>query len=209
LSGLLAAGLRIGDLSGGAGMDLILIRHPRVAVEAGVCYGQTDVPLLDDAGESARSLEARMHALDVPPCADGWHASPLQRCASLASALAADVHLDGRLAELDFGAWEGQTWDRIERASINAWAADIEHARPHGGESLAQFADRVLAWFSDVSSGDARSVHVIAHAGVMRVLAAYLLGIGRASALQWPLDFAGIAWFRRVGDTWALVRWNA
>lgn len=190
-------------------MDLVLIRHPEVAIEAGVCYGQTDVPLRCDVRDLAGKLNARMHALNVPACADGWHASPLQRCATLAQALSSDAHIDARLAEMHFGAWEGRAWDTIDRALIDAWAADIEHARPHGGESLAQFAGRVLAWFGETCANRDEAVHVLAHAGVVRVLAAHLLGIARENALQWPLDFGGIAWFRRVRGQWLLVRWNA
>ncbi len=188
-------------------MDLVLIRHPRVAIDAGVCYGQTDVPLLGDVADAARALTARMQSLHVPPCADGWYTSPLQRCASLARALDAGMRLDRRLAEIDFGAWEGRAWDDIERAQIDAWAADLDHARAHGGESLAQFADRVLAWFGE-TCGE-RNAHVIAHAGVVRVLSAHLLKIDRAQVLQWPLDFGAIVWLRRVRDAWQLMRWNA
>jgi alpha-ribazole phosphatase len=189
-------------------MDLVLIRHPEVAIGAGVCYGQTDVPLKHDAHTSADALKARMNALNVPVCVDGWHTSPLQRCASLAHALSFDAHIDARLSEMHFGAWEGRAWDTIDRALIDAWAADIDHARPHGGESLAQFADRVFAWFEETCV-DRETVHVIAHAGVVRVLTAHLLGIVRDNALQWPLDFGAIAWFRRVRGQWLLVRWNA
>jgi alpha-ribazole phosphatase len=192
-------------------MDLILIRHPEVAIEAGVCYGQTDVPLRRDVAESAREIEARLRELGVPRCIEGWHSSPLMRCASLASALSgnsASVRVDARLAELDFGAWEGRAWDDIDRAAIDTWAADIEHARPHGGESLVEFAGRALRWFEE-KTGDNEAVHVIAHAGVMRVLAAYMLKIERANALQWAIDYGGIAWFRRARGEWTLVRWNA
>ena len=189
-------------------MDLVLIRHPEVAIEAGVCYGQTDVPLRHDVRDLAGALTARMKALDVPACVDGWHASPLERCASLARVLSADAHIDARLMEMHFGAWEGRAWDTIDRALIDAWAADVEHACPHGGESLAQFAQRVIAWF-DAACVDKNAVHAVAHAGVVRVLAAHLLGIARESALQWPLDLGGLAWFRRVHGQWLLVRWNA
>ena len=40
-------------------MDLILMRHPEVAVEAGLCYGQTDVPLQRDAREFGRARYGR------------------------------------------------------------------------------------------------------------------------------------------------------
>ncbi|WP_250491915.1 MULTISPECIES: alpha-ribazole phosphatase family protein [unclassified Caballeronia] len=191
-------------------MDLVLIRHPAVRVDAGVCYGQTDVPLLRDVNASACALKARMLSLNVPACVDGWHSSGLVRCASLASALSGGIapHVDARLAEMNFGAWEGRAWDAIDRALIDAWAADIEHARPHGGESLVQFAGRVEAWLRDIERAD-RPVHVIAHAGVMRVLTAHMLGMERASVLQWPIEFGAIVQFRRVRGKWLLVRWNA
>jgi alpha-ribazole phosphatase len=191
-------------------MDLVLIRHPEVAIDAGVCYGQTDVPLRRDVAESAREIDARMRELGLPRSIDGWHTSPLTRCASLARALSVDdasVHIDARLAELNFGDWEGRAWEDVDRAAIDAWAADIEHARPHGGESLAEFANRTHAWL-DEKTRDGRRVCAIAHAGVMRVLAARMLNVERASALQWAIDYGGISWFRRVRGEWVLVRWN-
>ncbi|MDR5736430.1 MULTISPECIES: alpha-ribazole phosphatase family protein [unclassified Caballeronia] len=189
-------------------MDLVLIRHPAVDIDAGVCYGQTDAPLLRDANETAGGLLARMRALNVPDCIDGWHSSPLRRCASLAHALGS-ASIDARLAEMHFGAWEGCAWNDIDRAMIDAWAADLEHARPHGGESLAQFSARVTDWFDDASADASRTMHVVAHAGVMRVLAARLLRLDHANVLQWALDFEGIVWLRRMDAGWIVVRWNA
>ena len=37
--------------------------------------------------------------------------------------------LDDRLAEIDFGAWEGQPWDRVVRADFDAWMNDFAEAR--------------------------------------------------------------------------------
>jgi alpha-ribazole phosphatase len=189
-------------------MDLILIRHPAVDVAPGTCYGQTDVPLLDDVAGSAHALTARMDALRVPGCIGEWHSSPLSRCRLIAEALG-PVRSDPRLQELDFGAWEGQGWDAIDRASLDAWTEDLQHARAHGGESLSQFTRRVTQWFDDVSTRETGPVHVMTHAGVIRVLTGYLLRVEPSSAIQWPLDFAGIVWIRRVGKAWVLVRWNA
>ncbi|WP_244814089.1 alpha-ribazole phosphatase family protein [Caballeronia sp. Lep1P3] len=189
-------------------MDLVLIRHPEVVVDAGVCYGQSDVALARDVRESALDIQARMKKLGVPACIDGWHASPLLRCASLARALG-EARIDARLSEMHFGAWEGRAWNDIDRALIDAWAADIEHARAHGGESLAQFSERVIGWFDDTCADASRAVHVVAHAGVMRVLAAHVLGIERASVLRWALDFGAVVQLRRSDAGWSVVRWNA
>jgi len=190
-------------------MDLILIRHPAVGIDTGICYGSTDVPLLGDAADSARVLGDRLRLLKVPPVEGVWHTSPLSRCRLLAEAFG-PIQADARLQELDFGVWEGQRWDSLDRATLDAWAEDLEHAREHGGESVAQFAERVVGWADSVcTASTAGSVHAVTHAGVIRVLTAHLLGIPRANAIQWPLDFGAIAWLKRVRNEWLLVRWNA
>lgn len=37
-------------------MEIHLIRHPRVAVDPGLCYGHSDVPLAEAAEEAAERL---------------------------------------------------------------------------------------------------------------------------------------------------------
>jgi alpha-ribazole phosphatase len=191
-------------------MDLVLIRHPAVGIDAGICYGCTDVPLLANAVNSSRELVERLKMLGMPDVIEGWHTSPLSRCRLLAEALGSVHTSDPRLQELDFGAWEGQRWDGLDRTMLDAWAADLEHAREHGGESVAQFAERVVAWADSVCTVDRQApIHAVTHAGVIRVLTGHLLGIKRANVIQWPLDFGAIVWLKRVRGEWLLVRWNA
>jgi alpha-ribazole phosphatase len=202
-------------------VDLVLIRHPAVAVEAGVCYGSSDVPVAGDAAQEAAVLARRLEALGVPAPAR-IVSSPLARCAHIAQVLAGQhavtLREDARLAEMDFGAWELQRWDAIERVQIDAWAADFDHARPHGGESVAQFEARVRAWFdacvdervASFATPERAACHVVTHAGVMRVIASFALRVPLEQCLKWTLDMAGIVWLRRdaVSGEWALVRWN-
>jgi alpha-ribazole phosphatase len=190
-------------------MDLVLIRHPAVRIDAGICYGRTDIPLLADVAESARLLKARLQTLETPEANATWYTSPLSRCRLLAESLG-PIQADPRLQELDFGTWEGERWDGLDRAMLDAWAADLEHAREHGGESVAQFAGRVVDWADSVFKAENEDpVHVVTHAGVMRVLTGHLLGVKRANVIQWPLDFGAIVWLKRVRGEWLLVRWNA
>lgn len=74
--------------------------------------------------------------------------------------------------EMDFGRWEGVPWDRIPRAELDAWAADFDHARPHGGESVAIFAARVEAALSALRDGT--PTLIVTHGGVMKVAAGRL-----------------------------------
>jgi alpha-ribazole phosphatase len=197
-------------------VDLILIRHPAPAIDAGVCYGKTDVPLARDASESAHALAARLAALDAP-LPQHFATSPLRRCAQIADPLARHFGcacaIDARLQEIDFGAWEGQRWDAIDRAALDAWAADLRHARMHGGESVAQFEARVGAWLDlwrEPMAEPASSVLAVTHAGVMRMIAALVLGEALETTLGWPLEMAAVVWLRRGGprESWRLLHWN-
>lgn len=199
-------------------MDLVLIRHPAVAVEPGVCYGSTDVPLAASVEAGAAAIAARLSTLGVR-APHRIASSPLSRCAGVAEALAQqhDTRVpqhDARLAEMDFGAWEMQRWDAIERAQLDAWAADFEHARVHGGESVAQFDARVTAWFEGLDAlglAPRACLWTVAHAGVIRAITARALGLTLARCSNWPLEMAAIVWLRRDlhSGEWQLARWNA
>ena len=195
-------------------MDIVLIRHPAVAVDAGVCYGHSDVPLADDPGVSAAALAMRLATLQVPP-PRVLLSSPLTRCATVAAAMAGDfgcpLSVDERLKEMDFGAWEQQRWDVIDRTLLDGWAADFQHARAHGGESVAQFVSRVQTWLDAFAQTRKLSpAYVVTHAGVIRVIASLVLDVPVERALNWSLDMAGVVWLRRHDESqqWSLVRWN-
>lgn len=196
-------------------MDLVLIRHPAVAVEQGVCYGDTDVALADDPAASTAALAMRLATLQVP-APRVLLSSPSMRCATVASTMAGDfgcaLSVDERLKEMNFGAWEQQRWDAIDRRLLDEWAADFEHARAHGGESVAQFVARVQSWLDAFGlTRECSPAYVVTHAGVIRVIASLVLGVPVARSTQWSLDMSGVVWLRRDDErqAWSLVRWNA
>ncbi|PXW23595.1 histidine phosphatase family protein [Paraburkholderia caballeronis] len=207
-------------------MDLVLIRHPAVAVEAGVCYGRSDVPLAGDADAGAVEIARRLAAIgaaaaagDVSPagCGDIAQAlttgdlasplrivtSPLARCSSVAERLASmhglAAQYDDRFAEIDFGAWELCAWEAIARGQVDAWAADFLHAREHGGESVVQFDARVQAGLDAWVGvpGAPSMTWIVTHAGVIRAMTARALGVPLSNCMRWTLEMAAIVWLRR------------
>jgi alpha-ribazole phosphatase len=140
---------------------VFLIRHPPPLIEPGVCYGRLDVDCRDP-DRVAADLGSRL------PVNIAVYSSPLLRALRLAWALSpqAPVCVDLRLAEIDFGAWEGRRWDDIAREEIDAWAADVSGFAPPGGESVAALRARALDFAASLP-GDAI---IVTHAGVMRAL---------------------------------------
>jgi hypothetical protein len=95
-------------------MKLHLLRHPQPAVAAGLCYGASDIGVDPGALESVLAALRRAGLPGSLPV----YTSPLRRCAELARRLAPpELHIDARLAEMDFGAWEMRAWSAIARAT--------------------------------------------------------------------------------------------
>jgi alpha-ribazole phosphatase len=170
-------------------MILHLIRHPPPLVTPGICYGRLDV-----AAENAMPVAAALRA-ELPPGLPVW-TSPLARCRMLAEALHASPTVDERLAEMDFGVWEGRAWDAIARAELDAWAADVAGYAPPGGESPLAVQRRALAFVAGLEVPEAV---VVTHAGVMRTLVAHArkLPPARWTALQFGFGERTVLAFSR------------
>ncbi|CAM3710713.1 histidine phosphatase family protein [Castellaniella denitrificans] len=158
-------------------MRLLLIRHTVPDIPPGHCYGRLDVP-------------ARTHGL-AAWLAD-WDAgrhpgqpwrgfgrllsSPALRCVELARALSDRMDLavetDPCWREMDFGAWEGLSWDAIGRAAVDAWAADPVHHAPGGGESALAMMRRVARGGESVRAAG-RDAILVCHGGTIRMLRAW------------------------------------
>lgn len=166
-------------------MDLYLIRHTPVAAP-GLCYGRLDVPLADSFGQEAAALERRLRPLGPLP----FYCSPAARCLRLAERLGLKPVIDPRLQELDFGRWEGKAWDRIERAELDAWAADLVRRPCPGGESYAALIGRVAAFLNDLAGQGVERAGLITHAGVIRAARVLLQGVSPEESLRQPVAFA-------------------
>ncbi len=104
--------------------------------------------------------------------------SPRIRCAQFASVFAArhqlPLNIDERLAELDFGAWEGVSVADLQRTQPELlgkfWQDPWKHPPPQG-ESLQRFEQRLRAAHDNMlRQYPEQRVLVITHAGVIRIL---------------------------------------
>lgn len=167
-------------------MSLTLIRHTQPHVEAGICYGRTDLDVVasfhDEAGVVLANLN-RPHIIV---------SSPLRRCLKLATFAASEfglpVKIDPRFQEMDFGNWEGVAWSDIKRAELDLWAQDFLDARPHGGENVRQLRTRVHAGLAEYKNTGKHTL-IFTHAGVVK---ATLAQGDHASDFDTSIPFGGI-----------------
>ncbi|HEX5784444.1 MAG TPA: histidine phosphatase family protein [Burkholderiaceae bacterium] len=173
-------------------MKVWLLRHGRPLVAPGICYGKADVAAdPEHTAQAAQTLWAHWRSNGQPVPQVVW-CSPRQRTRQLASALQAvglnaPVQLDERLAEMDFGAWEGQPWADIAEAELTAWSADFTHHRAGGGECVRELLHRVADAWAALGSETA-DVLWVTHGGVIRAvqLVMALGGSATVRADQWP-----------------------
>lgn len=142
-----------------------------------------------------------------------WQAivsSPLSRCVDFSRELAArhglPLEVDARLVELGFGVWEGRTAEELnaqEPGVLDRFHRDpLAHA-PRGAEPLVGFRGRVLYAWNDLRQGyRGKHVLVVAHAGVIRMMVAHVLGIPLQHLFRLQVPSAGITRLRieGVGD---------
>ena len=172
---------------------ILAARHPRPRIGARICYGRTDVELAEPAVAGAAALLAA-----IPEPVERIVSSPARRALLVARAVAARtgaaLHMDDRLLEMDFGAWEGVAWTAIPRAEIDAWAADPLGYAPGGGETVARVLARVRrAWTGLASSAD--TTLVVAHAGPIRCLLHVAGGLPMLEAIRASIGYGSVTRF--------------
>jgi len=167
---------------------LALIRHgPTDWNAAGRLQGRADIPL-SDAGRAA------VRAWHVHPSwrPAHWFTSPLGRARETAALLGAEhATVSPPLAEMDWGAWEGQRLADL-RDVLGAQMQDLEDRgldfRPENGESPRDVQARLRPWLA-ARAADAGPAVAVSHKGVIRAVFAEAHGwdmLGRSPVkLTW------------------------
>ncbi|MGA2761362.1 MAG: histidine phosphatase family protein, partial [Candidatus Cybelea sp.] len=112
---------------------------------------------------------------------DRIYSSRLARAAETARVLGkssgAEVAIDDRLQEFDFGLWEGRTWDEIVAAYPHLAGFGPTAAKlyaPEGGESFTQVCGRAKSFLDELSGQDFAAAAIVTHAGVLHAIFAVL-----------------------------------
>ncbi len=173
---------------------LLMIRHAEPDEDAyGRCYGRLDVALSPAGLASAERLAESLRAVEL----DAVYVSPRLRAVQTAAALGTPRTADDRLRELDFGQFEGRTYDEIEREHpefFRSWRETPTLVRFPGGESYTELRQRVSAALDDiVAANHDKTVALVSHGGVIRAALAIALGLPDDRAFALALGYARIS----------------
>ncbi len=136
-------------------LTLILTRHGRAAADDIMLGGQLDVPLTADGRREAEALGRRLAGVRI----DRIVASPMARALETAQVVGAGrpIEVDERLRELDYGRWEGLTYEEVDAhdPELRArWEHDPASTHSPGGESGDDVAARALGFLVDLIAAE-------------------------------------------------------
>jgi broad specificity phosphatase PhoE len=186
------------SLDKGASKRLILMRHGEPVPEMnGRCCGNLDVNLSATGREQVRNRVTFLRGL----APEMIYTSGCKRAIDSAKAIANEISIGiksvSALNEIDFGVFEGLSFDDIKMKYPKQYRRWMEHPTDIKfpcGESFAEMRTRVLGFLNQLARVQVpRNVLVISHAGVNRIILANALGLPWKQIFRIDQTYAGIS----------------
>jgi broad specificity phosphatase PhoE len=197
-------------------MNLVIVRHGETVWSADRRYaGATDVALNEAGRRQARRLGRWVAAAGL----DAVWSSPLSRASETAEiaigATGLALHLDARLAEVNFGDGEGLTSEQMRERFPQERAAferdPVAHPLP-GSEPPHAALRRALECLEKITAAQSDGrVLVVIHTTLIRLLICHLLRLplGDYRRRLPTIEYTALTELRLGGSQAALLRFNA
>lgn len=190
-------------------VKLVLVRHGATEWSlSGQHTGTTDLSLIEEGRRQALAAKHRVLSNIEPAAAVRICSSPLRRALETVALIAgpnAEVEIDDRLREFDYGDYEGMTTPEIQ-VTNPGWT--VFDGCP-GGESLADVEARVDGFLDHARADTTVSTTVIfAHGHLLRILGARAVGQPGEFARHLGLDTAAVCVIADLRDGPAITLWN-
>lgn len=173
-------------------MEIYLIRHTETVCQKGICYGQTDVDIIEPYDSIFQNILLQLPSEVV------LFSSPLKRCTLLAKYIQknSSVHSyeeDQRLMEMNFGDWEMKNWNDIPPEQLNPWMEDFVNIKVQNGESFTELHERTKSFLAEkISNQNPIPIVIVAHAGIIRSILCHQTSLSLKNAFQNKVDFGDV-----------------
>ena len=177
---------------------LFLIRHGNTIDEdtKPVYKGRTDIPLSATGVNRIQGAAAFLSAFKL----DRLYTSTLSRSIESGRIIAAAQGIDfepvSAFDEVDFGVWEGFTFDEIRERypeELRRWISDPGMNPPPGGESFRRARTRSVRRLKKIiGEHRGKNIGVVAHAGILRIMIFSLLDLRLRKLFRMAQGYGGI-----------------
>jgi broad specificity phosphatase PhoE len=184
---------------------LLLIRHGEVEERYHHIFGgRIDMELSPRGREQAEAVASHVRNRPV----DALYVSPMKRARATAAPIARVLDREPVVAddlhEVDFGDWTGLHWNEIPArygVSPFAWLDEFVAGRIPNAESPDHYAQRIQAGLDRiVREQPGRSVAVVCHGGVIRMMLSHLLELPLATLGRVQVEYASLTRVARFND---------
>ena len=179
---------------------IILIRHGSIEDKyRGRYIGSTDVPLSEKGIKEAEAIGEYIKDIDY----DHIFASSMLRVrqtfeAALSPEKIKAVEYFDNIREIDFGAWEGKTFEEIEEeypGEAEDWTKPANNFAFPQGSNLEDFHEGIDRFRQTLVNSTGSTIMVFAHGGVILALLCNILGIDKNKMLAFKADRGSISTF--------------
>lgn len=168
-------------------MEIYLIRHTTPNIAKGICYGQTDIPLISDCEKEMVEVLTK-----IPTDFEAVFSSPLTRCTRLAEKIRPDFLVDARLMEIHFGEWEMKKWEDIPMEVLQPWMDNYITKAPPGGESMEEAAIRVQSFLDWIKKIRYNRILAVTHGGVIKLMNGLVKGTDKKTWMDWQVGYGEV-----------------
>jgi broad specificity phosphatase PhoE len=178
--------------------SLFLIRHGEVEHRYHRVFGgRIDMELSPFGHEQATALANYLQRFPF----QAIYASPMRRVQQTLKKLVEENDplpqiLPG-LREVDFGVWTGLSWEQVKalhHVSAFDWLRLLENGSIPEAEPISQFRDRIQECLARIlSESPGRSVAVVCHGGVIRMLLSLILDLPLPKLAAFDIEYASVS----------------
>ncbi len=177
-------------------IKLIFVRHPETDWNKQRRYlGRTDIGLNQRGLKQAELISDYLRNKNISAVYSSNLKRAYQTACIIAKQNSLEVKKDERFNEVDFGKWEGMTFEQLQKKYpklAQEYLSDPLNVKIPGGESLLKFRKRVNEALKKILAKEKGTVVIVSHAGVNRIIICNLLKLSLSYFWQIKQDIGAI-----------------
>lgn len=162
-------------------MKIYLIRHGQTDWNIqGRIQGSHDIPLNEAGQRQAEQVAKGMDSRRVSRIFSSTLTRAAETAEKIGSRQKAEICSMPQLIEVEFGKWEGMTWEEIMEAypkEYRLWALNPDEVAPPGGETQDQVISRCAQAIKEILriTGGREDVAIVSHGATIAYLISYMM----------------------------------
>ncbi len=162
-------------------MKIYLIRHGQTDWNIqGRIQGSHDIPLNEVGQRQATKLAEGMDSRPVSRIFSSTLTRAMETAQKIGSRQNVEIYPMPQLIEVEFGKWEGMTWEEIMEAypkEYRLWALNPDEVAPPGGETQEQVIRRCVKAINEALriTGGREDIAIVSHGATIAYLVSYMM----------------------------------